>query len=117
MIEELAPSAVCPCCGAPMSDKIAIEALEFIPVPKMERELLEYLIRRHPRRVSIDQIIEHTYGADPNGGPTDAANVISVRLTNLRRRLATYGWTISSGRGSAGQRIRMERCLSGEVAA
>lgn len=44
-------------------------------------------IAKHPEGVTTQQVLDHVYVDDPNGGP-DSGNVVSVHVTNINRRLS-----------------------------
>lgn len=47
--------------------------------------------------ITKEQIFDVLYSLDPQGGPLTGINILSVRLTHLRRRLAPLGLGISYG--------------------
>ncbi len=86
----------CPCCGGEVT-KLPVSALISIPMQPQHRSVAAALASAYPRRLPMGALIDALYANDPNGGPEQASNVIIVRVSQLRKKLMPYGWTVSSG--------------------
>lgn len=95
---------LCPCCRRPLDDdqQVDVEHLREAPLSKMQKKLLVALIDSHPRAVRTEVLIDRLWGDDPNGGPDNPPNVIRTMVTNMRKRLPDYGWTIPLSFGGPG---------------
>ena len=79
-----------------------IEALTGAPLDPQERAVLASLIAAYPRFLDRAALVDALYA--------DVGNVFSVRISQIRKIIAGYGWTISladTGRGAQG-RWRLE---------
>lgn len=90
----------CPCCGSPMAVPASLVALVHVPLPPIERTILNLFAAAYPRRVSTRAVINALWGLDPNGGPVSAENNISVRLVHINRVLVPLGWRIWAPTGN-----------------
>ncbi len=81
----------CPCCGS-VVDKVdpAIVLNELRCGPQM-RKFLNGLGAAFGRRVSKAHMIDFMYGADPDGGPLNASNILNVFKSTSKDRLAKVG--------------------------
>jgi hypothetical protein len=94
---------LCPCCGQPIhAPRVPIEALEAAPLQPQQRIILRRLVRVYPRWATRDQLFDELYGLDPNGGPEQVTNAISVRIHGIRKVIERYGWTIPPQKGGMG---------------
>lgn len=87
---------LCPHCGALMRD---FSELDIRAYTRLERRIIEALIQSGERHLSKRELVEQIYFDDPNGGPDWAESSISVRMVELRRKLAKNGWTIETRHG------------------
>jgi len=62
--------------------------------------------------ISLRALAERMYGALPDGGPTDSANVLCQRIRNLRPHLKAAGYCIAT---YAGRGYRLEKLADGVV--
>lgn len=102
---------ICPTCGHSMNaGRAPIEALSGAPLGRLERLIVNVLVRAYPRAISRQIIVDYIYGDDPNGGPDNPDNIVSVLMVKLRRKLPQYGWTIPNNRNGSGNygRYRLE---------
>lgn len=90
----------CPCCGGVLDDAQPVVDLntntvlfadKTVRVQPQEAELLQILIDSFPGTISRDRIIQRMWGL---GEPHSAANILSVRVTMLRRKIAPLGLAI-----------------------
>lgn len=101
----------CPCCGREMAaPRSPVEALTDAALDPQERMILAALVRAYPRYLTKPALVDAFYADDPDGGPLDVGNVLSVRISSIRKIIARHGWTVSladTGRGAQG-RWRLE---------
>jgi DNA-binding response OmpR family regulator len=93
-------AGVCPHCGQVVPPKGLFRAAP------IKRRIYEY-VAAHPAGVSRQQIFNHVWADDVDGGP-EWMNVISVHVKGMRPVLAREGLTISCARGP-GSTHRLER--------
>lgn len=94
--------SVCPCCGSSVDVRMPIVDLNTNHVvfgdcsvrvsPRMA-EVMSYIASKHPRKVSIDDIL---YAVWSNVDPTPTDGLVRVYVTLLRHVLKRMGFTISS---------------------
>ncbi|NYD84397.1 hypothetical protein [Brucella intermedia] len=68
--------------------------LEDAPLTRGQKNIVDALAAIYPRRIYIDDLVDHVYAFDPNGGPDGAQQVVRTQICNLRKRLPSFGWTI-----------------------
>jgi DNA-binding response OmpR family regulator len=96
-------SFCCPSCGGYIGEAAAVDTVrESISAPA-KRLIFDMLTRRVGRPVLKDAIIEAVYGSRSDGGPDNASTIVQVLVSQLRRQIEPYGWTISNSRGGAGE--------------
>jgi hypothetical protein len=87
---------------------------QFLPLPmplglrlnQRQREIIAYVRKGGDSGVTIDNLVDHIYQHDPNGGPITARKVIYVTIHNLNKKLVTKGYAIRgrhAGQGSLGE--------------
>ena len=90
---------VCECCG-----QIIPPQNPFVTSPIKAR--IYAFITKHPEGVTRDQIADHVYADDPNGGP-EWTSTISVHIHWMNIKLSKLGLKIASPRGrSSNFRLR-----------
>ncbi len=72
----------CPTCQQPLPPKLQVGG-------KRRQALLDYVLK-HPHGVTRDQIMDHVWADDPNGGP-DARTIISVMIRQINAKLRELG--------------------------
>lgn len=93
---------ICPCCGQfaaslPLSwhseSKTLLGSPGIITLTKSEAVIFSLLWIAHETGgyVTRAKMFNELYGLDPNGGPNNGDNIISVFMVRLRRRLAPFG--------------------------
>lgn len=106
-------SHACPTCGHAI-EEVPMHALKDAKLTPQQRVMIAELVSAYPRYISRDGLFDALYQLDPNGGPEDVRTNIAVRISNIRRALAPYGWTVSKqGFGSSG-RYRLEKISEDE---
>ena len=87
---------------------------QFLPLPmplglrlnQRQRTIIEYVRKGGESGVTIDNLVDHVYQLDPNGGPTTARKCIYVAIHHLNKKLAAKGYAIRgrhAGQGSLGE--------------
>lgn len=76
--------------------------LEDAPLTRGQKNIVDALAAIYPRRIYIDDLVDHVYAFDPNGGPYHAHNTVRVQISHLRKRLPSFGWTIPMNHRGAG---------------
>jgi hypothetical protein len=89
---------LCPACGEPFeADRLAAARDALTPT---QRRIFD-AVRAVPE-IQMDHIVDRVWGDDPNGGPMDARQNISVQIANANRRLKPIGLRISASHRGAG---------------
>jgi DNA-binding response OmpR family regulator len=101
---------ICPCCGLALPDTGApTEYLLKTKLTKEQKKILKCLLDAYPSSVTRDDLIEHLWGRDRDGGPDRAWEIVYSYVFRLRLKLERIGWTVprnSSGRsGTAFYRL------------
>ncbi|MDP1587299.1 MAG: helix-turn-helix domain-containing protein, partial [Prosthecobacter sp.] len=106
----------CPCCGqtiAPANAPKWNENSRTIVVgdgvavlTPMQARMFSMLWRAWPsgRLISVEQMMNHLYADDPNGGP-EYHNTVSVQISHMRKKLEPLGLTIRGRHGYAISRL------------
>lgn len=84
----------CPCCGRPLVAAPTPAELVTLPLGDSEREVLGYYVKEYPRPLVTQRVVDRLWQLDPNGGPAEPRNGISVRVHNINRVLKPLGWRI-----------------------
>lgn len=99
-------SFTCPCCRGFIGEAAPVEYLQDAVVGGLQTKIIIELINRQTRPIRMDALIDRCFEDDPNGGPDDPANSITVAIHKLRKRISPLGWHIErtggGGRGSDG---------------
>lgn len=111
-----APNA-CPVCGGALvggdvrwlaGARILSRGALSVHLSKNEASLFDYLWQHRDtgHLYTAQQLADHVYRDDPDGGPDEAAVIIRIVVFRLRFRIAGFGVTVSASRGTgAGYRI------------
>ncbi len=93
--------------------------LEAAPLPRGQKNIVDALAAIYPRRIYINDLVDNVYAFDPNGGPDNAHNTVRVQISQLRKRLPSYGWTIPMNHRGAGNHgyYRLEPIANDNVSA
>ena len=91
----------CPTCGAPLPD-VPVEAMR-AALTRSQAVILDAVIRTPG--LSVERVADALYGADPNGGPENAAGVVRQQVCKANVRLARMGWRITGKDGGQGYRL------------
>lgn len=101
----------CPCCGRQIDEAADMqwdaESGTFtyqgkaLRLSRIRSLIFDALWRARGRRIiSHQQMMEHVYADDPNGGP-ESTNIISVQVNHLKKKLAPFGLTVTGFKGYA----------------
>lgn len=93
----------CPCCGSDMALRPPVEALAYLSCGSVAKRAVEALLSIYPRTITKRQLADMVYASDPNGGPDDAENSLSVSLCIANRRLKMMGWRIGTLKNKGGR--------------
>ncbi|MCH6205274.1 helix-turn-helix domain-containing protein [Brucella ciceri] len=93
--------------------------LEDAPLSRGQKNIVDALTAIYPRRIYINDLVDNVYAFDPNGGPDNAHNTVRVQISQLRKRLPSYGWTIPMNHRGAGSHgyYRLEPIANDNVSA
>lgn len=86
---------VCPCCRGFIGEAAPIDKVT-ATLSGFNKIILSELAKEVGRNVSRGEILQAMYGADRDGGPDYAQNVVSIYIHRLRKILPAYGWSIVS---------------------
>lgn len=78
----------CACVKAKISD----ETIEQLRVPRKFRRILAFMRDHGP--CTVDEIVDHLYGDDPEGGPITAREGVCVRISTGKPELRKFGYVI-----------------------
>ena len=96
----------CPCCHQPIEGvRMPVEALSSTRLLKRQRTIVAALAQAYPHPVEIADLVDATYGADPDGGPDLADKAVRSAIAHIRQRLKEHGWAVSKG---SRRRYRLE---------
>lgn len=65
----------------------------------IKRGIVAELVSAYPRSVPRATLIDRLYSGVRDGGPVDAAKVIHVTISHLRKDLKQHGWSIPRNGG------------------
>ena len=94
----------CPCCRSEIATPPDVSALREIASRPQVVAIAELLVHWYPRSVRIHLMVDHLYGASPDGGPDDALGVVAVNVSRARKAFKPLGWNIKRN-GGAGYRL------------
>lgn len=92
----------CPCCRQLLPEPMPLG----LRLNDRQRMIIDYVRRGGESGVVIDDLVEHIYQLDPNGGPVTARKVIYVTIHNLNKKLVPKGFAIRgqhAGHGTLGR--------------
>jgi hypothetical protein len=96
----------CPCCRGFIGEAAPVEFIKDAVVGGLQVKIMSKLIDAKSRPVRMEDLIESCFADDPDGGPDDPSNSITVAIHKLRKRLEPFGWHIEKqgggGRGFNG---------------
>lgn len=92
----------CPSCGGHIGTAAPLDqVVENITQPS-RRLIMAMLAEKPGKAVYRERIINRMYGGRSDGGPDTADHVIAALVSQLRRQIEPFGWTITNSRGGAG---------------
>lgn len=107
----------CPFCGGPIAGdevkwvqggRILSRGGLSVQLSKNQAAIFEFLWNRRntANYYTVQQLADHVYRDDPDGGPDWVASCIHVMIFRIRVRTAGFGFTLPASRGrGAGYRI------------
>lgn len=81
------------------------EAASTAKLSRKQRDLFLIVAKGRGKPVEHRKVYDFIWADDPNGGPEDARNVVSVMVRNTNDKLATTGYQIENVWG-IGYRLR-----------
>lgn len=101
-IQPRLQTITCPCCGGFMGEAAPIEAVREAVTSPVKRSIFEELSRQPGQPVSRDVLRTATYAHRRGVAAENADHVLKVQVSQLRRCIEPYGWTISTNKGGSG---------------
>ena len=100
----------CPCCGAPINaEAVPVKALAHVRLGHVQGAVLRIMIAAFPEKVQSERLQNAVYGA-ADDAPENTSQGIKWAVSELRKSLRPYGWTVSkSERGPILGAWRLER--------
>jgi len=93
----------CPACGHGIGEAASVDHVKEAITAPAHRIIFEALSRKVGSSVRRDMLLNRIYGDRPDGGPEHADTILKVQVSQLRRKIEPYGWTISVSKGGSGQ--------------
>lgn len=106
----------CPCCGGFIGEAAPIEQVKEAITAPAHRIIFDLLARSIGQAVRRDTIIDRIYGGRADGGPETADRILKAQVSQLRRRIEPFGWTITVSKGGSGY-LAQWRLIPTEVSA
>lgn len=92
----------CPCCGGFIGEAAPLEQVRKSVTAPGRRLILDMLSKTPGSPVHRDLIIGRMYGGRSDGGPDDGDHVVKAMVSQLRRQIEPFGWTVTNSKGGAG---------------
>jgi hypothetical protein len=93
----------CPCCGGFIGEAAPIDQVrEYVTAPG-QRLILDMLSKKVRAPIRRDSIMHRMYGGRQDGGPEQGDTVIKVMVSQLRRKIEPFGWTVTGSKGGSGE--------------
>lgn len=95
-------SYTCPCCHGYIGEAAPIDAVLERVSRGQQKAILEILAKRVGKTVAKDSVLSVLFDGRADGGPDNAAHVLAVQISYLRKFVGTYGWSILTTGGGRG---------------
>lgn len=98
---------LCPCCGSKLAAPPRVESLAKVPLRGIRLQIVKALVGAYPGGLTWPELFRVAYGGARE--PATAYQVIATSLSELRKMLRPYGWTIppiGQVRGAARYRLQ-----------
>lgn len=95
-------SFCCPACGSTIGQAATVDDVKSAITAPAHRIIFDALSRSVGASVRRDTLVDRIYGDRPDGGPERADVILKVQVSQLRRKIEPYGWTISVSKGGSG---------------
>lgn len=92
----------CPSCGGFIGEAAPVDKVRDAITAPAQRVIFDLLSRSMGTAVMRDTIMDRMYAHRSDGGPDTADQVLKATVSQLRRRIEPFGWTISASKGGAG---------------
>jgi hypothetical protein len=109
-------SYCCPSCGGFIGEASPIEKVREALTAPSQRLIFDALSRPVGRSVHRETLFSLIYGNRRDGGPDRGEHVLTVHVSQLRRKIEPFGWTITASRGGSGN-LAQWRLIPTEVSA
>lgn len=106
----------CPCCGSFIGEASTIEQVRESLTAPAQRLIFDALARSVGKPVHRETLFDRIYGNRADGGPERGEQVLTVHVSQLRRKIEPFGWTITASRGGSGN-LAQWRLIPTEVSA
>lgn len=90
--------AICPCCNRPLPPEVQLGG-------RLRQLIYDLVVRRGV--VTSQELFDHLYGDDPNGGPLCGRVALRANIWHINQALKAHGVAIRGrrGRGSDGYEL------------
>lgn len=92
----------CPVCGGNIGEASTLDQVRGAITRPSLRTIFDMLAERPGRAVQRDAIIDALYGHRADGGPEHADHITKVFVSQIRRAIEPFGWTVTVSRGGSG---------------
>lgn len=92
----------CPSCGGFIGEAAPLDQVRESVTQPSRRLILDMLSSKPGAPVLRDRILDRLYGDRADGGPDSGDHVVKAMVSQLRRQIEPFGWTITGSRGGSG---------------
>lgn len=93
----------CPCCGGFIGEAAPLDQVRERVTAPARRLIFDLISKRPGKPVLKSVIVDRLYGNRSDGGPDSAGQVVAAMVSQLRRQIEPFGWTITNGRGGSSE--------------
>lgn len=79
-----------------MRGGIAPDKLHYVPLPRLQRDVLAAVLKRYPAPVTTDMLVDQMYQLDPSGGPMNPKINLGVHTHHINKKIMPLGWRIEA---------------------
>lgn len=84
----------CPCCGNSIGQAAPIDDVMNRLADNTGRLILGKLAQTVGAGIRLDVLVDAAYAGREDGGPINADDSVRVTISNLRKAISIYGWSI-----------------------
>lgn len=92
----------CPCCGGLIGQAATIDEVRKAVTAPALRIIFDSLSRNVGQAVPRNRIADLLWGGRSDGGPETGYRNLAVQVSQLRRKIEPFGWTINRSLGGSG---------------